>query len=88
MWLCLQPNADVLDWAAENGIREAGKGAGEVVLCIAEGLGGCEGFQGGGGRVVAGLEEAAGEVKATELDRDLGLIIVSITTNAGSCEWE
>ena len=56
----------MFDGAGEEGVCEAGEGAGGVELGVGE----------GGGEVfedVAGFELAAGVVEAAELDGDLGL---------------
>lgn len=66
MGLCLQAYADVFYGAGEEGVCEAGEGAGGVELGVGEGGGGVA-FEG-----VAGFELAAGVVEAAELDGDLG----------------
>lgn len=60
--LALQADTDVLDGAGQAGVGDAGKGAGGVVLAVAEGARG----------LVALLEPAAGGVEAGKLDRDAG----------------
>lgn len=80
MRLGLQPDTHVFDRPAEDGVCETGEGAREVVLGIAEWLGGMEGFErGGGGRdgVVAGFEETTREVETAELDGNLPDISLS-----------
>jgi len=63
--LRLQPDADVLDRAGQDGVGQPGKGARQVVLAI--------GQLGAAGRLlVAALEGAAGVVEGAELDRDAG----------------
>jgi len=51
----------VFDGGGQDGVCEAGKGAGSVVLAVGE----------GGGGVVAGFEVAAGVMEGAELDGDL-----------------
>ena len=52
----------MLDWARENGVRDAGEGTRGVVLRERE----------GGSGVISALEIAACVVEATKLDRDAG----------------
>ena len=61
----------MFDGDGEDGVGEAGEGAGEVVLGVCErgGVGELGGDWGGSG--VASFKVAAGEVKAAELDGDL-----------------
>ena len=81
MWLGLESDTYVLDRTAEHGVCKTGEGAGEIVLAIAEGLSCVDaGYQGGWRGVVAGFEEAAGEVEATELNGDLNSISPAIYT--------
>jgi hypothetical protein len=61
----LQADAHVLDGPGEHAVGDAGEGAGQVVLRVAEG-------GAGEGRVAAVFEVAAGGVEGAELDGDAG----------------
>ncbi len=60
--LGLQADADVFDGAGDDGVGDAGEGAGEVVLGVGEG------GVGGAGGAVGLFELAAGVVEGAELD--------------------
>lgn len=62
--LCLQADAHVLDGAGDDAVGDAGEGAGEVVLGVAQLAGGI----GGLGGSVPGGKLAAGVVEGAELD--------------------
>ena len=67
MGLALQADADVLDRAGEDGVGDAGKGAGGGELGVGQVRG-----RAAGGVSVAGLDPAAGLVEGAELNRDAG----------------
>lgn len=67
MRLRLQPDPDVLDRTRDDGVGDAGEGAGEVVLAVRQRRGGQRGLGG-----VAGFEGPAGVVEGAELDGDTG----------------
>lgn len=65
MRLRLQSNAYVFDWAGEDGIGDAGEGAGGIELCVGE-------LRGVRSDNVTAFEPAARGVEGAELNGDTG----------------
>lgn len=71
MGLSLEPDTDVLDGTAQDGVGDSSEGSRCIVLPVRQ-ISRCRTIPGGGRSCrVPSLESAACEVEATELDRDL-----------------